>query len=139
VDVDGWVRERLASDVPEGSFDRVWSGAVRRVEATSETETAPWELALAVRRLQMWRRGLAFGLAVVTVVLVAVLTEVYAVRRELGKRVELAAAVEEEGTRKGWWGRVHGVESDESGVSSSYGWLRDRRIIFDRGNREEGS
>ncbi|MBT4504229.1 MAG: hypothetical protein HOC74_41265 [Gemmatimonadetes bacterium] len=137
--VDAWVRKRLSGDVPEDSFDRVWSGAVRRVEATSAAEAAPWELALTVRRLQMWRRGLAFGLTMVTVLLVAVVMEVYSMRQELRERVELAVEVEERDVRVGWLGRIRSAESGESGLPSSYGLLRDRRIIFNRDNREEGS
>jgi len=87
----------------------------------------------------MWRRGLAFGLTMVTVLLVAVVMEVYSMRQELRERVELAVEVEERDVRVGWLGRIRSAESGESGLPSSYGLLRDRRIIFNRDNREEGS
>ena len=72
-EVDAWVRQRVSVDVPADSFDRVWVGFRRRLRDTPPAPV-PWELALAVRRLQWWSRGLAAALVLVTAVLVLVLS-----------------------------------------------------------------
>ena len=75
--IDEWVRERLSVDVPEDSFERVWTQVQRRIGMASVGQQTPCELALMVRRLQLWTRGLAGGLVVVTAILALVLTNAF--------------------------------------------------------------
>ena len=67
--VDAWAKEGLRVSVPEGSFERVWTGYSRLDRSRGPV---PRELELAVRRPRTWTRALAGGLAVVTVILVIV-------------------------------------------------------------------
>lgn len=131
-DVDVWARDRLSAEVPEGSFERVWARVERRLEPKPVATMAPWELALTVRRLRLWRRVLAGGLVAVTAFLVAVLLSDR--EREQGE-TPVQIIVEER--VPGQWGKLLSARWEGEGSHESYARLDDSRIIY-RGVQPEG-
>ena len=125
-DIDEWVRHRLSVDVPEDSFERVWTQVQRRIGQASVGQQAPWELTLMVRRLQLWTRGLAGGLVVVTAILTLVLTNAFdwmGTPSVGGDREHTDAMVQGAGILGG---RPRSTETHYA----SYHLLKDNRIIY---------
>jgi len=131
--VDEWARNRLSAEVPEDSFSRVWAQVFRRIGSAPVVGQTSWELALTVRRLRLWTRVLAGGLAAATAILALVLLNAPGSERvEIqGRRedAELAAAM-----GKGLPDRFPSGETDYI----SYHLLHDRRIIYSRDLPKKG-
>jgi hypothetical protein len=121
--LDEWARRRLQVRVPQASFERVWSAAASSMHGVRGRP--PWELELTVRRLQVWTRVLAGGLAVVSVLLLMALaraTEDGTDSASSGRQHELAVMTE-----------THSLlPPTEAAAHRRYDLLADPRIVLGR-------
>ena len=133
--IDELVRSGLAIEIPDGSFDRVWTQAYEWIEGNTNPGLASWELMRTIHRLRLWIRSLAVGLAGITAVLAMILLNNPSDKREIP---ELAVTAGEERKQRGLLGWLKPYRVEDKAVYELYGFLNDPRVIYGRDIRENG-